>query len=303
MAKQLQATIVLPNGLPTNTQSFPTDEIRIVEVSNNANIAASIFWLGAIWNVEETVTALLALANTSGTSMIQATIWQEGQGSFRESLQMSFPCTKIQIGDSTGSNINSVIHFRLSQYTTLTTPFYAEETEDTLVTAANAGGGGGSETLQEVLDNGAALNKVNRIDQQNNVLAFDNADLHVWAGTTEDAQSGKFGELFVSNQFADLYEQDIDGNAYSNVQCESQEHSFNGYYAALEAGKDSNLGYIRVKEDGIIYNHAKEGTDITNFNIKGISLEIDGDVGASGTFTSQDGKTIIVLKGIITSIT
>jgi len=127
MAKQFQ---VVTGG---NEISFPSSGVRIFETPTGSSIESN----GATHPTSSTVTELVALANTSGTELIQATIVRVANGIQPEPLQMAFPCSAVKIYDSSLSGSSSVIIYQNANY-------YATETADDLVTAANEGGGGSS---------------------------------------------------------------------------------------------------------------------------------------------------------------
>jgi hypothetical protein len=149
MANQLSVTVLGINGnpLPSSiTLSRPTKDILVQDgtVAQVPLASSTLIYypnplnalLQQTFQVDETVAELETLANTSGTSMFEATVLTIGQAPQKQALDMLFPCDKPSIWPNVSGSINSYVQFKGVAY-------YCSETASTLITAANAGGSGG----------------------------------------------------------------------------------------------------------------------------------------------------------------
>lgn len=146
MANLIQATVTNVSGNPLSTdlsQAFLTSGI----IMQDATVASSptavtkiTYFSGPFSNVEyyvtETVTALIALANTGTTSMVQVTVYEIGGQSQKSTLQYGFPASGIVLRTVTDTPILTIL-------TCAGVDYGVSETEGDIVTAANVGGGGG----------------------------------------------------------------------------------------------------------------------------------------------------------------
>lgn len=77
--------------------------------------------------------------------------------------------------------------------------------------------------------------------------------------------------------------------------------------AASESGTDQLATFNAQVNDGDGIASAEvlacdRSGDVTSLAVTGPGVRVDGVMGASGTFTSADGKTITVTKGLITEV-
>lgn len=153
MAKQLQATVYQIEGMPQRgafPMSFPTDNIMmrgamlatVSEVNSEINFYPNqknpTFKQSFL--VSESLSSLLATSNSGSTSQIQASVYSIN-GNPITNANYCFPVSEISIWPHIEDRIHSFILFKNDKY-------YAGETRDALVSAANAGGGGGGTILQ-----------------------------------------------------------------------------------------------------------------------------------------------------------
>ena len=148
MANLINATVYQIDGNPKDTSvviAFDTNNI-VVQAATVSTISAVNSFIevkGAKLNappiryyVGETVTALVALANTNGTTLVQATIASINDNPQKVNIQVALPANKVQIVAFSSGDINSYLQYGNDKY-------YATETKSTLVTAANTSSGGG----------------------------------------------------------------------------------------------------------------------------------------------------------------
>ena len=168
MANLINATVYQIDGNPKDTSvviAFDTNNI-VVQAATVSTISAVNSFIevkGAKLNappiryyVGETVTALVALANTNGTTLVQATIASINDNPQKVNIQVALPANKVQIVAFSSGDINSYLQYGNDKY-------YATETKSTLVTAANtsSGGGGGVQTVTGFgVDNTDPLNPI-----------------------------------------------------------------------------------------------------------------------------------------------
>lgn len=152
MAQQLQANVYQIEGMPQNgafPMSFPTDNImmRGATLATISEVNSEINYYPNQKNptfkqsflVSESLSSLLSTANTSGTSQVRASIYAIN-GNPIANADYCFPASCISIWPHIDGNVHSFILFKSDKY-------YAGETRDALVAAANTGGGGGSGVL------------------------------------------------------------------------------------------------------------------------------------------------------------
>lgn len=152
MSKQITVNTYVDYQSSPIEISLNTDLIYLQESTGDVDINTLIYYYGnplyptlfTVYPVAETVAEIVA---ASQNSLAQATIWQFNQSSkYSNAMQYAFPTAGFKITDSTGDDdINSAISYRNNT-------FYAEETQDNLVSAANAGGGG-NVNLENVTSN------------------------------------------------------------------------------------------------------------------------------------------------------
>ena len=180
MANLINATVYQIDGNPKDTSvviAFDTNNI-VVQAATVSTISAVNSFIevkGAKLNappiryyVGETVTALVALANTNGTTLVQATIASINDNPQKVNIQVALPANKVQIVAFSSGDINSYLQYGNDKY-------YATETKSTLVTAANtsSGGGGGVQTVTGFgVDNTDPLNPI--------VNGYINGDIKVY---------------------------------------------------------------------------------------------------------------------------
>ncbi len=202
MAKIFEATI---DG---RVRTFPSAEVMIVE-SGDVSV---IDYKGDTYPTEETIAALVALANTGGTEQVQLTVVGVADGT----LQMSFPASGIVVNESTLYHSNSVITYQGNNY-------YVTESQEQIIAAANAGGGGGGTgTLQETLDEGSTLDKDNIVEIGVNYLKFKSTtenyitEVNIREGevnvSVTDAVTNAYSEVLVADTVT-LYKDDGAGNS------------------------------------------------------------------------------------------
>lgn len=142
-------------------------------------------------------------------------------------------------------------------------------------------GNGGSETLQEVLTNGSLLDSDNTINLN---------------GTTLLIIQGQAGKKFIHLIPDENFEQSFFG-AFS---AETNQRSGLQVYANSD---DGFLSYLTSK-NGINTTEIEVNSDEDIFEITaGNGIKINNETGATGSFVSQDGKTVTITNGIITAIT
>jgi hypothetical protein len=167
MANLINATVYQIDGNPKDTAvviAFDTNTIiiqeatvpTISEVTSVIEVKAAKLNAPTIkYYVEETVTELVALANTNGTTLVQATIASINDNPLKVNIQVALPANKVEILDFVSGSVNSYLQYGNDKY-------YATETKSTLVTAANtSSGGGGIESVTGFgVDNTDPLNPV-----------------------------------------------------------------------------------------------------------------------------------------------
>lgn len=118
-----------------------------------------------------------------------------------EPIPMSFPTREIRIAEVISGDINSSILY-------LGILYYASETKDALVTAANSGGGGGGVTIYTG-DGAYPLNEARTIDQNGGSTAFINGNVGIGAAPTADqlfvVNDSVLGDLLVIDKTNDQY--------------------------------------------------------------------------------------------------
>ena len=179
MANQIQATVYQIDGNPLVVPlviSFLTSDILIREnsISTILEVTSSITIYPNSSNllqeqtffVAESISTLLAAANTNGTTLIQATILEiNGDPQVPSGVQYCFPANAGSIWSSVNATtgVNSFLTFKNKNYS-------ASETETTLVAAANAGGGGGGGGLLTA-DNGLTANSSTNVQLGGTLIA------------------------------------------------------------------------------------------------------------------------------------
>jgi hypothetical protein len=167
MANLINATVYQIDGNPKDTAvviAFDTNTIiiqeatvpTISEVTSVIEVKAAKLNAPTIkYYVEETVTELVALANTNGTTLVQATIASINDNPLKVNIQVALPANKVEILDFVSGSVNSYLQYGNDKY-------YATETKSTLVTAANtSSGGGGVESVTGFgVDNTDPLNPI-----------------------------------------------------------------------------------------------------------------------------------------------
>jgi hypothetical protein len=150
MANLINATVYQIDGNPQKdviTVAFDTNKIRLQEttLSTIPEVNTFIEVQGEKLNapvvkyfVSETVSTLVAAANTGGTTLLQATVVAINENPFKTSLQMAFPANKVTVWEFISGTINSFLQFNEDK-------FYATQSKATLLAAANAGGISGAD--------------------------------------------------------------------------------------------------------------------------------------------------------------
>jgi len=123
MASQLQ---FLSNG---TSFSLSSKNCMIVEFGAYSFVECN----SKRYETEYSVSELVSISNVYGVSQVQVTVLAVNNAILPQSLQMSFPVSSIDIDSSTLNGCNSVIIYNGNKY-------YAEETEDAIVTASNVSG-------------------------------------------------------------------------------------------------------------------------------------------------------------------
>lgn len=249
MANQIQATVYQIDGNPLVVPlviSFLTSDILIREnsISTILEVTSSITIYPNSSNllqeqtffVSESISTLLAAANTNGTTLIQATILEiNGDPQVPSGVQYCFPANAGSIWSSVNAitGVNSFLTFKNKNYS-------ASETETTLVAAANAGGGGGGGGLLTA-DNGLTALGTNvqlggtlladtNIDAANNQLNIGNGQLFSFVssvtnilsnngrGIRTDQNNTIIGDIADTNNLTTFYIDDQNKHIYSKLE-------------------------------------------------------------------------------------
>jgi len=159
MAQQLIANVYQIEGMPQGGAfplSFPTNNVmmKVAELATISEVNSEINYYPNQKNptfrqsfmVSESLASLLSSANDGNTSQLQASIYQIN-GNPITNQNICFPISQISIWPYVSGRANSFILFKGDKY-------YAGETRDALVAAANSGSGGsGGGTILQSPDN------------------------------------------------------------------------------------------------------------------------------------------------------
>lgn len=271
MANQIQATVYQIDGSPLNNsiqiafltsnvymREFQTDLIpavnsAIVYYPNTNNQLQEQTFL-----VSETISALVSLANTGGTTQISTTVLEINQEpQIPSGLTFSFPVQGISIwpvADPVVGGVNSYLEFKNKKY-------YLLEDESALVTAANAGGGGGStSTGINGLNGTTSIGLGGELESNTEILGRDFS--------------------FRMTGLSDLTLGTQDANYANSISFSSNLSSLSTFNIA-----DSLFTQLSVSDKSI---YTKYGT-----SFKGLSLDFDSEfytLGDSSTFIKTDSQ-------------
>lgn len=328
MANLINATVYQIDGNPqkvATSVAFDTSKIRLQQttLSTISQVVSFIEVEGEKLNspvvkyfVSESVTALVAAANTGGTTLLQATVVAINENPFKVAIQMAFPANKVTVWSFINGTIQSFLQFNEDK-------FYATQSKATLVTAANAGGGGGITGATNGLTLygsnvglGDILTVNTTIDGDGHNLSFLNLPLFSLYSQSINLNTPASAMSFVMDDANGVIRTSFGGNEiglkldfqYNNYILGNIEIGNNGFLVSPnsciigDAFGNTNTTLLSVNDNNSIINTSYQGSNIglkLDFSISRYYLgDFDGNNNSTSIAVFDDNQNIYFYSGI-----